>query len=198
MAAYGNLRNGLTNAMDGSEDHWICRASKEFWDSMDMASLRASAVSAVQAAFEKNELVWSLACIAKLTEPFPDGVGRTVAGQDVDGALSEGEGAWESEQEAPLDSDEEIARSSALAPLPDVAALVVPEKGDTADEIERTRMFAIRLNALEKLKAAAEGVSLQQVAGCVNGEMHKLRNMRHLGSQTAAPIAALGRLVHEA
>ena len=47
QAAAGFKRVGVTNALDGSEDHRISREAREFWDQEDMKTERASAAADV-------------------------------------------------------------------------------------------------------------------------------------------------------
>jgi hypothetical protein len=58
-AAQGFEKVGLSNVLDGSEDHLICRDARVFWDEMNMGEARLEAVAAVSEEVAAGRLHWS-------------------------------------------------------------------------------------------------------------------------------------------
>jgi hypothetical protein len=187
----GHKRTGLSNALNGSEDHLLTREAGQFWHSLGMSALRDIAVEQVEEQYRAGKLSWTQEVIDSLREPFPNGiVGEMREGQEVDGNLSEGENPWDSENEDELVTDEEASAPSASAPSTSAVA-VVPIEGDTPEEIDSAERFAKRLGILESLKSAATTASMPQVAWHVNREMIRLHKSNHIGSEEAAPPRVL-------
>jgi hypothetical protein len=187
----GHKRTGLSNALNGSEDHLLTREAGQFWHSLGMSAVRDIAVEQVEEQYRAGKLSWTQEVIDSLREPFPNGIaGEMREGQEVDGNLSEGENPWDSENEDELVTDEEASAPSASAPSTSAVA-VVPIEGDTPEEIDSAERFAKRLGILESLKSAATTASMPQVAWHVNREMIRLHKSNHIGSEEAAPPRVL-------
>lgn len=70
-ASTGFKKNGITNALDGSEDHLICRESKYFWDSLKIAEHRLRCIEDVNCEAAANRLDWNFENVYELIVPFP-------------------------------------------------------------------------------------------------------------------------------
>jgi hypothetical protein len=190
----GHKRTGLSNALDGSEDHLLTREAGQFWHSLGMSALRDTAVEQVEEQYRAGKLSWTQEVIDSLREPFPNGIaGEMREGQEIDGCLSDGENPWDSEQEDDLVTDDEASAGLTSAGLEAASAdvAVVPIEGDTPQEIDSAERFAKRLGILESLKSAATTASMPQVAWHVNREMIRLHKSHHIGSEEAAPPRVL-------
>lgn len=184
----GHKRTGLSNALNGSEDHLLTREAGQFWHSLGMSALRDIAVEEVKEQYKAGKLSWTQEVIASLREPFPNGIaGEMREGQEIDGHLSDDEDPWDSEIEDELVTDEEA--SADVKASADVA--VVPIEGDTPEEIDSAERFARRLGTLESLKGAATTANMPQVAWHVNREMVRLHKSHHIGSEESAPPRVL-------
>ena len=68
----GHKRTGLSNDLSGSEDHFVNRDARVFWDELNMGQVRDAEVRRVEEAVAKGDLSWSRPCIEGLFEPLPD------------------------------------------------------------------------------------------------------------------------------
>jgi hypothetical protein len=187
----GHKRTGLSNSLNGSEDHLLTREAGQFWHSLGMSALRDIAVEQVEEQYRAGKLAWTQEVIDSLREPFPNGIaGEMREGQEIDGDLSDGEDPWDSENEDDLVTDEEASAELASAVVIGSTA-VVPIAGDTPEEIDSAERFAQRLGILESLKSAASTASMPQVAWHVNREMVRLHKSNHIGSEEATPSRVL-------
>jgi flavin-binding protein dodecin len=70
-AADGFLKTGQANALDGSQDHRICRESRLFWDESQMWRRRAEVTHDVDVEFDSGRLAWSYNDVDRLVLAFP-------------------------------------------------------------------------------------------------------------------------------
>jgi hypothetical protein len=95
-AVAGFKKTGITNALDGSEDHLIVREAKHFWRSLRMDSQRQSAIHDVEVEVEQGRLQWTfqsiysiiadftaVGCLDKLLEFQDDEVGVELDSKEV-------------------------------------------------------------------------------------------------------------------
>ena len=77
QAALGHLRVGLSNNLFGTEDNWICREAKIFWEENGMKDWRNAEVQRIKDMVEKGEAQWTKDFIYKqLIQPFGEpGIG---------------------------------------------------------------------------------------------------------------------------
>jgi hypothetical protein len=66
----GFQKTGITNALDGSEDHLIVREAKHFWRSLRMDSQRQSAIHDVEVEVEQGRLQWTFQSIYSIIADF--------------------------------------------------------------------------------------------------------------------------------
>ena len=141
QAAAGLKPVGVTNALDGSEDHRICREARDFWDQADMKTERASAVADVDEEVAAGRLRWTYDDAYRLISPHPKrghlDVHPDDDGSDVD--PREGDGAWYDE-----DDDGDDFPPEEGAPPPASAEAVAPADGEapgTRGWMPRLRRF---------------------------------------------------------
>jgi hypothetical protein len=70
-AAEGFWKTGQANALDGSQDHRICRESRLFWDESQMWRRRAEVTHDVDVEFDSGRLAWSYDDVARVVSAFP-------------------------------------------------------------------------------------------------------------------------------
>ena len=108
-ASRGYKYTGTQVALDGSEDHKVCREAKEFWTEMSMRTRINSAVAEVDAQFHAGKLPWTWATVQSLITPIPKRKQLDVVlpGQE-DEATEDPDGVpWEKEdQEAEIEDEE--------------------------------------------------------------------------------------------
>ena len=88
---------GITNALDGSEDQFICREAKEFWQSLAVAELRAKAMRDVAVEVAKGRLGWTFDDVYKVVLPMRNrGCLDSLKEfqDDEDPVLADGEKPW--------------------------------------------------------------------------------------------------------
>ena len=116
FAAKGFKRRGLTNALDGTEDHHICGAAATIWARCDIVGLRRVLVAEVRDGCTQGEIPWSYQGVYDLLEDFPKRGQMDVIhdGQEPQGPDAQGEEAWSDHGEA---SDGEETGSGTVANL---------------------------------------------------------------------------------
>ncbi|MCP4007872.1 MAG: hypothetical protein GY725_27125 [bacterium] len=67
-AATGFWKNGLANALDGSQDHLAVREAKGFWDSLGMSSVRDRLVVDIETEAAAGRLSWTYEQVSALVE----------------------------------------------------------------------------------------------------------------------------------
>ena len=109
QAAKGFKSCGITNKLDGTEDHLICREAGAFWKSLAVAEQRTEAVQDVVLEVEERRLEWSYDDVYKVILPFPQkgqlDVLREFQDEEMP-ALEDGEEPWAGGRGDGLDSDE--------------------------------------------------------------------------------------------
>ena len=102
-ASKGFKRTGITNALDGSEDHFIAREAKYFWQNLNMASQRNAAIHDVAIEVEAVRIQWDFAGVYSLVSDFPETghLDKILEFQDDELVLEEGsrEPIWDEEED---------------------------------------------------------------------------------------------------
>ena len=70
-ATRGYKYTGTMVALDGSEDHLVCREAKDFWNENDMRARINAAVADVKSRFHAGELPWNYSTVQSLIAPYP-------------------------------------------------------------------------------------------------------------------------------
>jgi hypothetical protein len=71
QAVHGHWRNGMANKLDGSEDRFIDREARIFWDENNMAEVRLQVVKDTVDEFNAGRLPWCYKTVRSLIAPFP-------------------------------------------------------------------------------------------------------------------------------
>ena len=96
-AAAGFKKVGLANALDGSEDHLICREAKTFWEELRMRERRRDALGDVEMEVQAGRLRWTYEDIGKIVLPMPKRGARADFQPDDEGSASGDGGSAASE-----------------------------------------------------------------------------------------------------
>ena len=107
-AAAGFKKVGLANALDGTEDHLICREARRFWEELGREVARRDAIHDVDVEFEAGRLDWSYDSVLEVVAPFPSR-GRRLDRLPSDEG-SEEDSSDDSESSSSDDDDDEDSR----------------------------------------------------------------------------------------
>ena len=101
-------RNGLNNALDGTEDYLITRTAKEFWVESNMAHVREQIKLEVEAYLEDKPKaeVKDVFDLLQGYEGVRGGIGHMEEGQEIEPALAHGEKPYLDEDEETVSEDE--------------------------------------------------------------------------------------------
>ena len=108
QAAKGFKSCGITNKLDGTEDHLICREAGVFWKALAVARKRTDAVEDVAMEVEAGRLGWLYDDVYSVVLPFPEKGQLDVLHEFQDeemAALEEGEKPWAEGRGDGVDSD---------------------------------------------------------------------------------------------
>jgi len=185
----GHLRCGLSNNLDGSQDHLLTREAGAFWQELNMSGVRPREVDDIRARVRAGELTWSRESIATIFALPEDGDrgAQEHEGMELDGELSEGGALWDDEDEViSNDSGTRVASAPSAPPLEDLRAVVLHE--DTPAEIAAAEAFAARQHALEALATSAVAAKAQPVQWYVERELQKMRKAQRGAGQPSAVL----------
>ena len=201
MGVQGHLRVGLSNSLDGSDDHRLTREALAMWTELGMSEVREREVADVRARVRAGELSWSQESIAALFAWPEDGDAgaQWEEGMEAEGALDEDEAMWDDDDGASSGSDLDPKVASASSGLASASSAVavwpVEQDGDTPAEVDAAEAFAARMKELEVLARGAADAKALPVQWYLEREMQKLRKAHHLGSQERQPSAIMQRFL---
>ena len=150
----GHWRNGLSNKLDGTEDHVICRDAQGFWNELDMPSLRLAAIAEVDAAFAAGELQWHQ--VRSLIQ-HPDDVGIQEEGAELEAVLQPGETLWADEAYDAVVAEDD---KDVLKVEEEKSQLLQVEAADDPEEVAEAEILARRLVLLQRLRATAKETNM--------------------------------------
>lgn len=206
--ASGHKRNGLSIALDGSEDHRISRIALECWEAVGMAEERRKAIAEVDALVDKGELEWAN-WRAVVRHPVDPGVQEE--GYEAEGALAAGEKPWVTDAEAAEQALDDAAclamgepgGKRAVAEVDEVVAL----PGDDPADVHTANIAVARLKKLKDMRAELKGTKIPAAIFHVDREITQLSRgtrskdaagkkaqevlRRHLAARNAAEAAKL-------
>jgi hypothetical protein len=151
----GHLRTGLSNRLDGSEDHRITREALSFWLEASMPEERRKAMEEVDAAVASG-LTFS-GWQTLLRHPVDPGV-LYDEGAEFEGDLEPNEKLWTEDGHDDLvkqDDQAVLDRSEANpddAPSAGLVLVVKPLPGDDPDEVQEADTAVRRLKNLKRLR----------------------------------------------
>ena len=207
-SASGHKRNGLSNALDGSEDHLINRGALECWRELDMASERRAAIAEVDALFSSGEEVSAGGWRALVRHPEDPGV-LTLEGAELEGALVAGEALWETEADlqaaekddaeclhGPGPAEKRAAESSCALGAGEEVVVTAP--GDDPADIEEALVATKRLAKLRTLQRDLAAARVPAATFLVAKEVSQLeRGLRAKGPAEKRANAVLRRTVEK-
>lgn len=143
----GFLHTGLSNALDGTQDEYICREALECWQEIDMHKERKDSIREVDERFDAGNLCFS-DWRSLMVNPLEIGVMEE--GEEFEGEMVEGEKPWleEGETEKALALED----ATGFAPEP---VVIHGEPGDNAEELVEAEVAARRLAQLERIRASS-------------------------------------------
>ena len=151
----GHWRNGLSNKLDGSEDHLITREARLCWADADMASERLRAIAAVNAAVDAKEVESFAEWRNFVVHPEDAGV-QLDEGAELEGHAEPGEAPWLTEEDEKMLAEDDAAVLSMASNAGTEGTVVVEAaEGDDKDELEEATAGAQRLEKLKKLRQGA-------------------------------------------
>ena len=173
-AASGHKRTGLSNALDGTEDHLISREALDCWRELDMGEIRRATVAEVDQHVASGLLTSFADWRMVVKHPVDPGVVEE-EGAEFEGDLEEGELPWEGEQDAGLhELDDKDVMNMAHGKDAASGLQIVAEDGDDAKEVDDAVVAAERLNKLRRLRADAVAAKVPSAAFKVDQEVAQL------------------------
>ena len=195
----GHKRTGLSNDLSGSEDHLVNRDARVFWDDLVFGPVRDAEVRRVQEAVAKGELSWCRTDIEGLFEPFPnEDVGAFSEGQEIEAPVDPQEDpCTDSDHEEDRLSDSDDDRESTRAGGALVPVDLPVEPTDTAEEVQEAIVVAERVQAMERIDAAAKASSLPAVQFHAQKEIRRLTKLGRSKEGKTTASAVLRRFVRK-
>ena len=182
-------RVGISNALDGSEDHLITREARELWVAAGMAELRAKAIAEVDQLVGTGALAQFSDWNALVRHPSSPGVLQH-EGQEFEGELELGELPWSCAADTALeeadaaDFDGPGLEDEAAA---SVAALALPS--DPPKVVDQATTGARRLVALKRLRELAISARVPAAVNAVRTQIdHLERGLRDSKGPRAANV----------
>jgi len=168
----GHKRNGLSVALDGSEDHLITRTAREFWLLANMPAERTRAMAEVDEAVATGQVRSMEDWRVLVRHPESPGV-LCHEGQEFEGELEADENVWEDEDDVAIAAADAVALDEEEQ---DVAASVHAAVGPMDDEavVDTAVAAATRLAALKRLRAAAFAARVPAAANAVVSQISVL------------------------
>ncbi len=202
-AAAGYKKCGLTNSLDGKEDHLICREAREFWIELQMPRSRLEAVQRVDEEFHAGRLGWNYEDVSRLIFDFPkvggtadfqpDDEGSEIGGSEVDAASEDDIGSDGGSDGGHGPGGSAVAEPD--GPPPAAAATdgsLVPFAPPTLqrEEAELAHMHQHRLDVLNVVAEQLRTIGHDRLLIAVDNALVAERRRAHGRGQTNACIAA--------
>ena len=172
-AVAGHQRNGLSVALDGSEDHLIAREARALWYEAEMPEHRARALAEVDGQVATGALKSMADWRLVVRHPPNPGV-ILHEGGELEGELEDGEKPWLEDAEVSAAKLEE----DALTTVPDeeVASAVLQEAGpaDAKEAVDEAVEAAVRLERLRRLRALSREARLPVAVHAATAQIQQL------------------------
>ena len=200
-AAWGHKRVGLTNNLDGSEDHFVSRQAKVCWEQLGMSLIRDQEVASIKARVEDGSLsTWNRETLEGLVEPFPDGdVGVFIEGQEIekhtDGS-DDSDNPWgDDEGDDSGDDDDDNAALAIVKKTASAKDCVIVDPSDTSAEVEQLDIYIKEKASLDHMRKAAKDSNFKSLQFHIERDLETLARRHHLGNVDAGPSAIMSRFV---
>ena len=191
MGVRGHLHNGLTNALDGSQDHLITGEARHCWQELGMAAVREETLREVDAMVASGELASFAQWRSVVRQPDSQGVVWD-EGAELEGELLPGELLWledgdAAEESADLKDIEEAEEPSASA------GVVAAAMDEDASVVAAACAEAERLAKMKELRRQVGEVRLPSIAFHLDREILQTERGLRLKSGESPEAAALLR-----
>ncbi len=196
-AVAGYKKTGITNALDGTEDHLICREAGEAWRTLQMSRRRQEVLEDVRQEWKAGRLEWCFEDVYKVVVPYPDAHPRYAQEMDDDGTEEGGEEEDWPEDADMVDGDGEAAVEATDTPheretsaVAETTAAVLPL---TAEQADVAAEHARRLRILRTILADVEGVDggalRVTILNAIHAEERRARGRKQTDPQVAAALS---------
>ena len=205
--AEGHLRNGLTNALDGSQDEELSDAVKGWWKELGLYEARAASREEIFAKVAAGELRWDEAGIKAVDPGWGDaGVGAYAReGQELDELAAAGEalclpdsepegGDTEAEAEDRAKEREEKRRArlrgeAGVAPHEIDGVIVPADPADTEADLQAAQAFATRRKEFEQVIAISSKLQLLPTVAHAQRRLKQHLRSAEAGDDSAKKLA---------
>ena len=198
----GHLRTGLSNDLDGSEDHFVNRDARVFWDDLGFGQVRDAEVRRVQEAVARGDLSWCREDIESLFEAFPnEDVGAFGEGEEINAPVEAGEDPCtdsDHEEDRMSDDDDDDGDGDGTRAGGALVPVDLPiEPTDTAEEVQEAALVAERVQTMEKIEAAAKASRMPTVQFHAQKEIRRLTKLGRSEEGKTRASALLRRFVRK-
>ena len=145
FAAQGFKRRGISNALDGSDDHELSGEAAKVWERVEMPALRELLVSDVRQGHAQGEIPWTYKNVYNLIEDFPTRGQMDVLydGQEPQGPDEPCEDAWSDNEEPDKDDAPNLADLQSCLDSPPLPLAPVCSEAAAAKVAEHVRTSTI-------------------------------------------------------
>ena len=182
----GHARNGLSVALDGTEDRHINRLARDHWFAAGMPELRKKAIEEVDDLVATGQLTSAADWRKVVRHPASPGVLHH-EGAELEGELDDGEPPWLDEKDVALVAadDEDTAADEQVA---EAAVLAVVVESDNKEDVDEAVSGARRLCILKRLRASAMAARIPVAVNAVTVQIDHVE--KGLRSSSLAEKAA--------
>jgi len=169
LAEAGFAKTGLAVALDGSQDHLICREAGSFWSKLGMSEKREQAIHNVKSEVEAGRLAWNYDDVASIVVPFTEQKRRHDVFPDDEGS-SEDDGEHGSSDDDPDNMDwgaggSKLGPSEILAEAGPPPSETLADAGPTPSDIS-TDVVAVPLDPAEADEVNRHRIRLANLDAC--------------------------------
>lgn len=155
-AVEGHWRTGLSNKLDGTEDHMIIREARELWLEADMRNVRLRAMAEVEARVAAGEIKEFGDWEALIVHPDDAGILHD-EGAELVAVKDPEDKSWITAEDEQLiiDDEADVLNQLAQATAAQPEVVVVAQAGDGEQDVADANKAASRLALLKRLRAHA-------------------------------------------
>ena len=177
--AMGHLHDGLSNALDGSEDDWVGGDALLFWRDAGMREERLRAIAEVDELVSTEKITGFDQWQELIRHPADPGA-KALDGEEFEGELCEGERVWlEPEEAAALWAEE--AEILALAAVEETTSAAGGALADapSPEEVAQAR----RLAKMKETLADLRGLGVPAAANLISKQVESLEKSARCGGK---------------
>ena len=177
----GHWRTGLSSALDGSDDHEICREARLFWDELGMATLRAEAIAEVNKLVDSKELETMEQWRSLIRHPEDPGVMHD-EGAELESVKQDGEILWETDADLAVVAADDHDTLHAMDTIP-AKDKIAPKPGDDPKAVEDANAALAKLKVYKAMRRTAARRSLPAVSFLLDKEIRQIERGVHCGGR---------------